>query len=444
MITTATEIYGWYKDFFDSNELHYTEEENDIITIQMPLECKLQKTLMLIACMDNHVCIKALSPLNAYEASRANVLEYLMRANFGMIDGSFEMDMSDGEISFKMTFICEDRTSLSEQLTAMTFMLPQVMLMRYGNGLIDVMFGAKTPEEAIAGIEDERDCSCGCDNDTNHDNELDHEELNNNADEVTDNVDDDEPNEDITDLDVIGGDLRKFLADIVNDDEADDDNEISDEASFNPKTMCLCDKEFDVIEVLNDTPDLRELCMQNSGIDDISVLANLSKLEAVWLSQNVISDLSPLTVLTNLKELKLSDNEINDLSPLAELINLKSLCVCNNQIDDISALAGLTALEGLCICFQQIEDISALEGMVNMRELHLEGNQIEDLSPLASMVNLQKLNMVGNNISDISPLYGLKNLKHLDLSDNDISEEQALEFSRRNPDCEFYLVSVTH
>jgi internalin A len=80
--------------------------------------------------------------------------------------------------------------------------------------------------------------------------------------------------------------------------------------------------------------------------------------------------------------------------------------------------------------------------MVNMRELHLEGNQIEDLSPLASMVNLQKLNMVGNNISDISPLYGLKNLKHLDLSDNDISEDQALEFSRRNPDCEFYLVSV--
>ena len=68
--------------------------------------------------------------------------------------------------------------------------------------------------------------------------------------------------------------------------------------------------------------------------------------------------------------------------------------------------------------------------------------KIEDLSPLAAMVNLEKLNMVDNRISDISPLYGLKGLKHLDLSDNDIPEEQALEFSRRNPDCELYLVRV--
>jgi hypothetical protein len=418
-MATATEIYGWFKDFFDSNDLCYTEEENDIITIQMPIKCKLRNTFLLLACIDDHVCVKALAPLKADEASRANVLEYLMRANYGMLDGCFEMDMSDGEITFRVSLTCEDRTSLSEELIAKTFMLPQFMLIRYGDGLIDVLFGVKTPEEAIVDIEGEHDCSSDSDSDLN----------------------DGEAGEALT---VFNNDGKADEASaLINDEnEAYEDTGKIDESPSDYETMCLCDKDCDVIEVLYDTPDLRGLCMQNCGIDDISVLANLSKLETARLSGNEISDLTPLAALTNLKELRIGDNQISDLSPLAELLNLKSLCVCNNQVDDISALSGLTALEGLCICFQQIEDISALEGMVNMSELHLEGNQIEDLSPLASMVNLKKLNMVGNRISDISPLYGLKSLKHLDLSDNDISEEQALEFSRRNPDCELYLVSV--
>ncbi|MCL2662005.1 MAG: YbjN domain-containing protein [Oscillospiraceae bacterium] len=159
-MAAANEIYGWYKDFFDRNELNYDEDaESNNIKIVMPLDGKLQKTNMMVRCLDSFVSVKAYAPLNADEGVRHNVAEYLARANYGMAFGNFELDVRDGEVSFKLTLDCEDRSSLSDDLIGKTFVLPQNMLEKYGDGLLAVMFGMKSPEEAIDEAEDE---SCGC------------------------------------------------------------------------------------------------------------------------------------------------------------------------------------------------------------------------------------------------------------------------------------------
>src|SRR5438105_2189180 len=40
----------------------------------------------------------SICPMSAPEAKRARVVEYITRANYGLIIGNFEMDVDDGEI----------------------------------------------------------------------------------------------------------------------------------------------------------------------------------------------------------------------------------------------------------------------------------------------------------------------------------------------------------
>jgi hypothetical protein len=160
-MASAKEIYGRYKDFLDKMELHYSEaEEDNIIRITMPLDGKLQKTNMMISCRDDYVSTRAFSPLNADEPVRQNVAEFLARANYGMSYGHFEMDLRDGEVSFKLVLDCEERTSLSDDLLKKIFIIPKVTLDRYGDGLLAVMFGMKSPEEAVHDVEGEDHSSC--------------------------------------------------------------------------------------------------------------------------------------------------------------------------------------------------------------------------------------------------------------------------------------------
>jgi len=169
-MATANETYGWYKDFFDKKGIHYDEDvENNNIRVEMPIDGKLQKTNMFLLCRDTHIIVKAFVMLNADEDVRQNVAEYIVRANYGLTYGNFELDLSDGEVSYKLTLDCEDRSSLSDDVLLKTFTVPQMMLGKYGDGLLAVMFKVKSPEEAIDDIEGEVESGCCCGHDHDDD-----------------------------------------------------------------------------------------------------------------------------------------------------------------------------------------------------------------------------------------------------------------------------------
>lgn len=74
--------------------------------------------------------------------------EYLTRANYGLRDGNFELDFSDGEIRYKVFHSSIDGVP-SKELIKNAVYIGLWMLERYGNGLLSVMFGIQTPAEAI-------------------------------------------------------------------------------------------------------------------------------------------------------------------------------------------------------------------------------------------------------------------------------------------------------
>ncbi len=92
-------------------------------------------------------------PVRAPEQVRPAVAEFLTRANYGLRIGNFELDFDDGEIRYKSSIDFEGE-ELTPGLIRNT-MYPGVQTMdRYMPGILSVVYGGKTPEEAIAAIEE--------------------------------------------------------------------------------------------------------------------------------------------------------------------------------------------------------------------------------------------------------------------------------------------------
>jgi hypothetical protein len=94
----------------------------------------------------------AITPLRVPEEARPVVAEYLTRANYGLRIGNFEMDYADGEVRYKSSIDFEGET-LSDNLIRNTI-YPAIQTMdHYLPGLMAVMYGGKTPLDAITEIE---------------------------------------------------------------------------------------------------------------------------------------------------------------------------------------------------------------------------------------------------------------------------------------------------
>jgi hypothetical protein len=99
---------------------------------------------------DDEVQNYAILPASAKD-KLPQMAEFNTRANYGLKYGAFEMDYSDGEVRFHLTFpmtaIRADR-----MLMPMLLALPPKMLDQYSKGFTEVLMDLKTPEEAV------RDC----------------------------------------------------------------------------------------------------------------------------------------------------------------------------------------------------------------------------------------------------------------------------------------------
>jgi hypothetical protein len=90
--------------------------------------------------------------VKAQESKRQTAMEYITRANYGLIVGNFEMDMSDGEVRYKTSIDAE-----GEPLTKGTIRLLVAANLatvdRYLPGYMLVLYGNRSAAEAIQEIE---------------------------------------------------------------------------------------------------------------------------------------------------------------------------------------------------------------------------------------------------------------------------------------------------
>ncbi|MDZ4670901.1 MAG: YbjN domain-containing protein [Phototrophicales bacterium] len=91
-------------------------------------------------------------PINAPKEKLAEVVEFITRANYGMIVGNFELDYNDGEIRYK-TSIDIEGTDFPPVLVKQVVYANVVVVDRYLSGLMRVIYGDVAPVDEIAKIE---------------------------------------------------------------------------------------------------------------------------------------------------------------------------------------------------------------------------------------------------------------------------------------------------
>lgn len=143
------------RDFMDKDDWKYEYDgERQLIRAGVNLKCKLQSVRLFISFNENGYTAVVVPPLKADEANRTNVMEYLTRANYGLRNGNFEMDLGDGEVRYKVYVNTKGVSDISDEIIEDSIMLPVVMMDRYGDGIAALMFGFSDPVTEIKKVED--------------------------------------------------------------------------------------------------------------------------------------------------------------------------------------------------------------------------------------------------------------------------------------------------
>ena len=101
---------------------------------------------------DQQLTIYAYLPNNVDMLKRVQAAEFLMRANYGLKIGNFEMDMDDGEARFKCSVDVEGG-ELTAKMVGNMVGSSVTVADRYYAGLMAVLFAGANPKQAIEQVE---------------------------------------------------------------------------------------------------------------------------------------------------------------------------------------------------------------------------------------------------------------------------------------------------
>ena len=133
---------------FNSSQWVYDfDEERNLFKITFNLSGKIKSvTHVILVGDDEYRAVAYPDIVNADKENINNIAEYLHRINSYLGDGRFEIDFDTGEIRFYIRVGC---TNNPEEKDFQRFLgLPEYYIENYGEGMLAVMFGFKSPKDA--------------------------------------------------------------------------------------------------------------------------------------------------------------------------------------------------------------------------------------------------------------------------------------------------------
>ena len=141
------------RDYLDNDNWNYEyRDDRNMLVMGVTIKSKLQSVKLYMIFNENGYTSTAMCSMKADESCRNAVMEYITRANYGLRIGNFELDLNDGEIRYK-TYLQMQGDIPPAKTVDRYLSLRYLMLEKYGNGLLSVMFGVSTPEEAVKAAE---------------------------------------------------------------------------------------------------------------------------------------------------------------------------------------------------------------------------------------------------------------------------------------------------
>ena len=127
------------------------DDEKGIFRFGVNIDGKMKHVNYFVPVRDDSYIVYAISPVSA-DSDDPQVMnaiaEFTCRANYGLRNGNFEVDMRDGEIRYKVFVDC-DGVIPSKEVIRGSIIIPAMMFERYSPGILDVVFKGASAAEAI-------------------------------------------------------------------------------------------------------------------------------------------------------------------------------------------------------------------------------------------------------------------------------------------------------
>jgi hypothetical protein len=148
-MANTTKVMSQMKRFFEKREIPYTSEQGVLWGMVSGDATQWQWVIRLCDQGSGIVSLRAGCPVKVTAQRRAAAAEYLMRANWDLNFGNFQMDWEDGEVSFR-TSIPASASGVSIKAMTDLFYGPCMMMDHYLPGLLAVAVGNQDPAKAAA------------------------------------------------------------------------------------------------------------------------------------------------------------------------------------------------------------------------------------------------------------------------------------------------------
>ena len=140
------------KDVLAAEEFNFSfDEDNGLFRLNFTIDGPIHSLDLFIDIRESNYTVRAVPPIVA-DAQNSSVMaaiaEFICRANYGLVYGNFDIDFSDGEISYRVFVDCNGITPNKDMIMASVY-VPTDVFERYAPGIAAVLFGSANPEEQI-------------------------------------------------------------------------------------------------------------------------------------------------------------------------------------------------------------------------------------------------------------------------------------------------------
>jgi hypothetical protein len=149
--TLSNVVLDVFKKALQEDEWNFRVVEGEDV-LQMGFEGDNGRWDVYIDARTDVVRCYSVMPVKCGKERLLAAMEYITRVNFNLPLGNFEMDLEDGEVRFK-TSVNVEGLALTEEAALDLLVSNVVVADRYLSGLMSVVFGGASPEEAVEKME---------------------------------------------------------------------------------------------------------------------------------------------------------------------------------------------------------------------------------------------------------------------------------------------------
>ena len=148
----SKEIVEVVKEFLKNDNWKYTFDETyGVFDFGLRLGGKLQSIRYVVRVREKDVIIYGVIPFGVEPANESMVREmndFICMVNYGLKNGCFEFDRSDGEVRYKCFIDCEHQIPYPDTIKNSVAVIAS-MMKYYSVGIIDIIFLNSSAKEAV-------------------------------------------------------------------------------------------------------------------------------------------------------------------------------------------------------------------------------------------------------------------------------------------------------